>query len=579
MTEIGTSVLLDIAMAVLAATMAVLFWRKGTKQFRLHFVLISILVLVLAVSYMCELFSGGLEDKLLWNDVEYVSIVVVPVIYFLIIVKYAGREDLLSRRNLLLISIIPIFSLLMVWMNGTFHLFYQSVEISPVAFQTYLSVKGPAYFLHLIFSLVLTTCAIGIVTVAFIRSPKVHRNQIGLISLSALIPTAFIASVSLVPSLPISITDGMIVAFILSSMVLYLAIFRFGLFYATPLVLSSIADLMRDGTIMLNKDDQIIYLNSTASNLSQREAGFPLGRPIGEVFPSIQAAIGKEGEGLKTIEMVGTDGQPLRLEACISTVRSGKKEVGRLVILRDLSSLRRSEEALATLNNKMNVLCSVTRHDILNRTSVIHGYGELLKDDMDSVRSDDYLKRMLESTRAIEHIITFTKEYEKVGAASPEWQDIARIYLRAKVLCAEHGVEYIIATGNIEVYADPMLERLFYILLDNSYKHGRNISRISISTITYAQECLIVYEDDGVGVRDEEKEVIFEKGYGKDSGLGLYLGRQILGITGIGIRENGMASKGARFEILVPKGMWRYVGGSDVSAPSGNGGTSEPSLA
>ena len=80
MTEIWTSVILDIAMAVLAASLALLFWRKGTKQFRLHFVLISLLVLVLSVSYMCELFSTGLDAKLLWNDVEYVSIAVVPYV-------------------------------------------------------------------------------------------------------------------------------------------------------------------------------------------------------------------------------------------------------------------------------------------------------------------------------------------------------------------------------------------------------------------------------------------------------------------------------------------------------------------
>jgi hypothetical protein len=56
----------------------------------------------------------------------------------------------------------------------------------------------------------------------------------------------------------------------------------------------------------------------------------------------------------------------------------------------------------------------------------------------------------------------------------------------------------------------------------------------------------------------ELKKMIFRKGFGKDSGLGLYLGTQILAITGIGIRENGVPSKGARFEIEVPKGMWRY---------------------
>ncbi|MCG7844905.1 MAG: ATP-binding protein [Methanomassiliicoccales archaeon] len=67
----------------------------------------------------------------------------------------------------------------------------------------------------------------------------------------------------------------------------------------------------------------------------------------------------------------------------------------------------------------------------------------------------------------------------------------------------------------------------------------------------------IVYEDDGVGVNENEKEKIFQKGYGKDSGMGLYLCVQILNITGLRIRENGEYLKGARFEINVPNGKWR----------------------
>jgi two-component system CheB/CheR fusion protein len=54
-----------------------------------------------------------------------------------------------------------------------------------------------------------------------------------------------------------------------------------------------------------------------------------------------------------------------------------------------------------------------------------------------------------------------------------------------------------------------------------------------------------------------EKEKIFERGYGKNTGLGLFLSRDILDITGITIKETGKPGKGARFEMTVPKEMWR----------------------
>jgi signal transduction histidine kinase len=53
---------------------------------------------------------------------------------------------------------------------------------------------------------------------------------------------------------------------------------------------------------------------------------------------------------------------------------------------------------------------------------------------------------------------------------------------------------------------------------------------------------------------------IFERGFGKKTGLGLALAREILDISGIKIRETGEPGMGARFEMMVPKGAWRMTG-------------------
>jgi signal transduction histidine kinase len=66
-------------------------------------------------------------------------------------------------------------------------------------------------------------------------------------------------------------------------------------------------------------------------------------------------------------------------------------------------------------------------------------------------------------------------------------------------------------------------------------------------------------EDDGPGIPEENKERIFEKGFGNNTGLGLFLTREILGITGITIRETGEPGTGARFELTVPPGSYRFT--------------------
>jgi len=71
----------------------------------------------------------------------------------------------------------------------------------------------------------------------------------------------------------------------------------------------------------------------------------------------------------------------------------------------------------------------------------------------------------------------------------------------------------------------------------------------------------ITYQDDGEGIHSSDKDKLFTRGYGKNTGLGLFLSREILSITGITICENGEPGKGARFEITVPNGVWRSVSG------------------
>jgi signal transduction histidine kinase len=98
------------------------------------------------------------------------------------------------------------------------------------------------------------------------------------------------------------------------------------------------------------------------------------------------------------------------------------------------------------------------------------------------------------------------------------------------------------------------MERMFYNLAENSIRHGKRVSNIRLSCKADGVERLIVLEDDGVGIPIEDKERIFEKGFGSNTGMGLYLAREIAENTGITITETG--SKGARFEIRVPSGRW-----------------------
>jgi signal transduction histidine kinase len=77
---------------------------------------------------------------------------------------------------------------------------------------------------------------------------------------------------------------------------------------------------------------------------------------------------------------------------------------------------------------------------------------------------------------------------------------------------------------------------------------------------------VIIWEDNGIGILPDEKERIFNRGFGKNTGLGLYFTREILALTGISISETGESGSGARFEITIPNGKFRRT--AETSATS-----------
>ncbi|WP_255331916.1 sensor histidine kinase [Methanocalculus taiwanensis] len=109
----------------------------------------------------------------------------------------------------------------------------------------------------------------------------------------------------------------------------------------------------------------------------------------------------------------------------------------------------------------------------------------------------------------------------------------------------------------VAIYADPMIEKVFSNLMDNTLRHAGKATQVRISCNETEDGLVILYEDDGYGISDDDKELIFKPGIGQNTGFGLFLAREILAITGIAIREIGVYSEGAKFEILVPKGFFK----------------------
>lgn len=223
-------------------------------------------------------------------------------------------------------------------------------------------------------------------------------------------------------------------------------------------------------------------------------------------------------------------------------------------IIHDVTHLKQAEEALKEANRKLNLLNSITRHDVANQLTVLHGYVQLAVIRNPDPVIADFLKKIDSVTATIGRQIEFSKEYQELGVHDPGWYSLDDIFARNK----PREILFSSSCTGAEIYADPMLEKVFANLFGNAVMHGEHVSRITVRCEPAGDDLVITVEDNGVGIPLDLKQKIFKKGFGKNTGFGLFLAREILAITGISIHETGKHGSGARFEITVPKSGFRF---------------------
>ncbi|MDD1685041.1 MAG: PAS domain S-box protein, partial [Methanoregula sp.] len=247
-------------------------------------------------------------------------------------------------------------------------------------------------------------------------------------------------------------------------------------------------------------------------------------------------ASGEKIPVLKTVVHVSMGGRDILVESFV-----------------DISEQKRSEDAIREANRKLNLLNSITRHDIRNQLMVAQGYAQLAAFSKPEPVVADFLNKIATAVQTIQRQIEFTKEYQELGVHAPAWFMIRNVIstVRPEKIAVRN------TCNSVEIFADPMIDKVFYNLFDNAVKYGERVTTVSIGCEETDRGLVITFADNGVGIPAEEKHKIFEKGYGRNTGFGLFLVREILAITGITIEETGTEGKGAVFEITVPKGVYR----------------------
>ena len=218
----------------------------------------------------------------------------------------------------------------------------------------------------------------------------------------------------------------------------------------------------------------------------------------------------------------------------------------------NITERKSAEEALRQVNRKLNLLSSLTRHDILNKVSVLLGYLDKAKSLAQDPSLLDYLGRMDASTKAIGKLVKFTRDYKDLGINPPAWITLKGCMNEVTEWVDPSAVRLVLDVDDWEIFADPQVTRVFRNIFENAGIHGKHVTEIFVKCTKNDRGLDVIIGDNGIGIPAEMKSEIFEPGMMRNRGLGLFLAKEILSITGLTIEENGIPGKGARFEIHVP---------------------------
>jgi signal transduction histidine kinase len=336
-------------------------------------------------------------------------------------------------------------------------------------------------------------------------------------------------------------------------------------------VLDGLYDSLRD-TVYIFDDRVLIDANARVGEVSGRPREELLGEHVEDLqeqyvspsdrerfaaaFDRIERPV-SESERL-TLTLEGKDGE---VPVDARFVRHKGKTV---MVLRNLTEQKERERRLTELSEELDVLNRVLRHDIRNDMNVVLGWAEELEPHIAPEGRESFENIV----GAVRHTVGLTTEVRDLAEAITQGEEFpTRATPLADVISealTKNRKKFETATfevtgdlPRISVVGNEMLSSVFDNLFSNAViHHDGDHPTVTIDVTVDGDTAVVRVADDGPGIPDSQKAVVFGRGeQGIDSpgtGIGLFLVDSL--VTGFGgtvaIEDN--EPRGAVFVLTLP---------------------------
>jgi len=575
--------------AILSLGIAVLLWKHRSRRLGKYLILMMLADSYWAINAGLDANATSLAAHRLLTVLSYPGVVSVPVFFFIFVVIFSDHEDWLSKRNLALLWLIPIITVLLVVTNEWHHFHWSYLVPDPQVGEKIIHYGyGPWYYVMVIFLYALNLVA----SYHLLRVAFKYRSDFKLQALAILIgvPLPWAGSVIYILNItPFPGLDHTPVFIAITGLFLSLAVFRFHLLELIPIARDLIVEGLQDGIVVMDTQGRIVDINAAATSMLNLNNRSRVGQLGVDLIPQIDLL---QGTSLMEFEFPPDSGHPPWLEYRLSSLPGrGGRVLGKILTVRNITERKLMEQAFYSETRRLLLDAQQARaaaeqanmaksaflanmsHELRTPLNAIIGFTRIVRRKSEGLlpeKQSENLEKVLSSAEHLLGLINTVLDIAKIEAGRMDVVadsfDIApfiELCVTTTQPLVRPGVKFMthVEDSLITMFSDQdKIRQIILNLISNAAKFTHQ-GRILLDVKQVGDSLCVSVSDTGIGISEEAREHLFKEFQQADNtttrlyggtGLGLSISRKLARLLGGELSLESELGQGSVFTLVVP---------------------------
>lgn len=513
--------------------LAGLVYKKKNFNGYIYYFIALLIISSYSFFYALEISTKILSQARFFYKLEFLTVPFLAVFFFLFCLIYSGRIRRVPPILFFVLLITPAISLILNLTNDYHSYYYTNERIDPSGWYPFFAIEPRKwYFVQQAYEIVLMLVSFAIFCKMWLDSKGIFRTQAS-IFLSGLFITFVSFILTPLGFIPYGI-DAVPYALGLNMMISYLALNYLDLFDLVPQARALLLDQMKEGIIVIDRQNRIIDFNHAILEIIPEIAN-SLGKNIESILSSrdelLQKIIhAKEDESFEF--KINKSNETLWLSVSCKSFKNDNQSLyqGKIISFKDISDLMKVEEKikeqnieLLKVNNEKDKFFSILAHDLRSPLNGILGLTQIISNEIEELEPDQIKDMVGGMRKASLHLYELLENLLEWG----NLQNNSLIFKPEKILVIDLIEEVVHSLGlmisnksikvqyeienDIQIFADnKMIASVLRNLLSNAVKFSQRNNKVILKAITYKQTIQISIQDFGIGIPENYRKNLFQ---------------------------------------------------------------------